>query len=168
MALTDLVCRNATCPSGKTRARLTDSGGLYLEISPLGSKRWFWKYYFDGKEKRLAVGAYSEAGSSKVVMSLRKARDARDKARLEHRTGVDPVQRRRLDKLTKGVSAGMRFAAIAREFHAVKRTGWSEKYAERWIERMEKDLFPWISVRPARGETSHEPSPSRSVCNATC
>jgi len=78
------------------------------------------------------------------VMSLRKARDARDKARLEHRTGVDPVQRRRLDKLTKGVSAGMTFAAIAREFHAVKRTGWSEKYAERWIECMEKDLFPWI------------------------
>ena len=148
MALTDLACRNATCPSGKTRARLTDSGGLYLEISPLGSKRWFWKYYFDGKEKRLAVGAYSEAGSSKVVMSLRKARDARDKARLEHRTGVDPVQRRRLDKLTKGTIAGTTFAAIARELHAVKRKGWSEKYAARWIERMEKDLFPWIGGLP--------------------
>ena len=44
MALTDLVCRNATCPSGKTRARLVDSGRLYLEISPLCSKRWSEKY----------------------------------------------------------------------------------------------------------------------------
>jgi integrase len=148
MALTDLTCRNASCPPGKARARLTDTAGLYLEVSPAGSKRWFWKYYFDGKEKRLALGSYSEAGSRKVVVSLRNARDARDKARLEHHSGVDPVQRRRLAKLTRQASAVTTFAAIARELHGVKRNGWSEKYAERWLERMEKDLFPWIGGLP--------------------
>jgi hypothetical protein len=77
-------------------------------------------------------------------MTLRKAREARDRAREEHRTGVDPVQRRRLDKLSRGVSAETTFEAIARELHAVKHSGWSKQYGERWIERMEKDLFPWI------------------------
>ena len=56
--LTDAQCRNATCPSGKKRARLTDGGGLYLETSPAGSKRWFMKTYRDGKESRLALGSY--------------------------------------------------------------------------------------------------------------
>ena len=55
MPLTDIKCRNAVCPPDKARVRLADSGGLYLEISPNKSKRWFWKYLFDGKEKRIAL-----------------------------------------------------------------------------------------------------------------
>lgn len=51
---TDKQCKNAFCPEGKARARVTDAGGLYLEIAGAGSKRWFWKYYFDGKEKRIS------------------------------------------------------------------------------------------------------------------
>ena len=44
MPLTDNTCKAASCPADKTRVRFTDSGGLYLEIAPNGSKRWFWKY----------------------------------------------------------------------------------------------------------------------------
>ena len=56
--LTDAQCRNKTCPPDKARKRFTDASGLYLEISPAGSKRWFWKTYTDGKEGRLALGSY--------------------------------------------------------------------------------------------------------------
>ena len=31
--LTDAACKNAVCPEGKTRIRLPDSGGLYLEAT---------------------------------------------------------------------------------------------------------------------------------------
>ena len=41
MLLTDAVCRNSTCPADKARVRLADSGGLYLEVSPNGSRRWW-------------------------------------------------------------------------------------------------------------------------------
>ena len=54
--LTDSECKNATCPPGKKRERFTDVGSLYLEVSPAGSKRWFWKTYADGKEGRMALG----------------------------------------------------------------------------------------------------------------
>ena len=54
--LTDKQCKNASCDAGKPRIRLADSAGLYLEVASSGSKRWFWKYRFDGKEKRLALG----------------------------------------------------------------------------------------------------------------
>ena len=54
--LTDADCRNAKCPQGKNRHRLTDARGLYLEVSPTGSRRWFWRFFPAGKEDRLALG----------------------------------------------------------------------------------------------------------------
>ena len=46
--LTATAVRQAK-PDKKTR-RLYDSGGLYLEISPAGSKWWRLKYRWQGKE----------------------------------------------------------------------------------------------------------------------
>jgi integrase len=139
MPLTEAQCKNAACPEGKTKARLSDSGGLYLEVAPNGSKRWFWKYRFAGKEKRLALGSHPDT-------SLKSARLARDAARLKQQDGTDPAQERRLNKLTKHVSTEDSFEPVARELHAKKKHGWSKQYGERWIERMEKDLFPWLGT----------------------
>ena len=36
--LTDTACKKATCSPDKKRERFADSGGLYLEVSPNGSK----------------------------------------------------------------------------------------------------------------------------------
>jgi integrase len=141
MPLTDVECKKATCPPGKARARFTDSGGLYLEVSPASSRRWFWKYLFSGKEKRLALGSYP-------AVTLKAARAARDKAREQQQAGTDPAQRRRLDKLARLVDANASFEAVAREFHKVKKASWSESYADRWISLMEKDVFPWIGSLP--------------------
>lgn len=154
MSLTDVVCRNSACPADRARVRLADSGGLYLEIMPNGSRRWFWKYRFGGKEKRLALGHYTEAGSKKVSVSLKDAREARDDARKLLSAGTDPAQKRQLDKLTRQAVAGVTFAAVARELHTTKRSGWSPRYATRWIERMEKDLFPWIGSLPLQEITA--------------
>ncbi|MBO9685673.1 MAG: integrase arm-type DNA-binding domain-containing protein [Mitsuaria chitosanitabida] len=135
--LTDTACKNFTCPADKARARLSDSGGLYLEAAPSGSRRWFWKYYFAGKEKRLALGAYPD-------VTLKAARAARDDARREQQQGVDPAAQRQLSKLRARGDDSRRFEAVAREFHKAQAPSWSTQYAERWLERMEKDLFPWI------------------------
>lgn len=58
--LTDAQCRNATCPPEKKHARFADSGGMYLQVSPAGSKRWFLKYRIKGVEKQLALGSYPD------------------------------------------------------------------------------------------------------------
>ena len=68
--LTDAECRNATCPTDKKRVRLTDSGGLYLEVTPNGRKRWFWKYRYDNKEKRLSLGSYPAVHLDEVLGPL--------------------------------------------------------------------------------------------------
>lgn len=108
--LTDKHCKNAMCPPEKKRARFTDAHGLYLEVSPSGSKRWFWKTYTDGKEGRMALGSYPSMG-------LADARKARDAAKLQKAAGVDPVQARKLEKLKGKRDGGDTFKTVALEWH---------------------------------------------------
>ncbi len=142
--LTDADCRNATCPEGLKRRRFTDGGGLYLEVSPGGSKRWFWKFYPDGKESRLALGSYGGPGG----LTLRAARLARDDARKTRQSGTNPVQKRKAEKIAKATSNATTFEAVARELHASKAGGWSETHAAQWLRCCEKDLFPWLGSLP--------------------
>ncbi|MFC4474997.1 Arm DNA-binding domain-containing protein [Comamonas denitrificans] len=90
--LTDTACKKAICPPDKKRHRLADSGGLYLEVSPSGSKRWFWKYRRDGKEGRMALGSYP-------AVALAAARAARDTAKIVKAGGFNPVQARKLARI---------------------------------------------------------------------
>ncbi len=138
--LTDAECKNATCPPEKPRARLACSGGLYLEISPAGSKRWFWKYRKDGKEGRMALGSYPDVGP-------KDARKARDAAKLQKSEGRDPVQVRQIEKLKALTPAGDTFKATAEEWYAMKLDSWSSHYAIREKRNLEKDLFPFLGHR---------------------
>jgi integrase len=139
--LTDAQCKNAVCPADKKQARFADSGGMYLQVSPTGSKRWFLKYRIDGKEKQLALGSYP-------AVTLSEARKARDAAKLKKSEGVDPVQARKLEKLKNTRSTGDTFKAIALEWYAKQAPQWSESHAGRMLRQLERDLFPWIGERP--------------------
>lgn len=139
--LTDAECRNAKCPPDKKRLRLTDAEGLYLEVSPAGSKRWFWKTYQDGKEGRVALGSYP-------AVNLPAARKARNAAKAHKAEGRDPVQVRKIEKLKATRSDDDTFKAIALEWYAKQAPQWSEAHATRMLRQLERDLFPWIGERP--------------------
>lgn len=68
MKLSDKTCKAAKLR--ETSYKLFDGGGLFLEITPNGSKLWRLKYRFLGKEKRISLGAYP-------IVSLADARDGR-------------------------------------------------------------------------------------------
>lgn len=71
--------------------KLSDSGGLYLLVSPGGSRLWRFKYRYLGKEKLLSLGAYPE-------VSLARARKARDAAREKLAEGRNPAAERRAER----------------------------------------------------------------------
>lgn len=81
MPLTDVEARAAK--RREKEYKLTDGHGLYLLVKPTGSKRWYLKYRFEGKESRAALGAYS-------LLTLAKAREKRDEIRLLIAEGVSP------------------------------------------------------------------------------
>ncbi len=58
MSLTDTKIRNLK-PRDKAYKE-SDEKGLYIQISPNGSKHWKLKYRYDGKEKKLSFGSYPE------------------------------------------------------------------------------------------------------------
>lgn len=136
--LTEKECKNATCPPDKKRTRFTDAAGLYLEVSPKGSKRWFLKTYGDGKESRLALGSYPK-------VSLSAARLARDRVKVDKAEGIDPIEaRRQAKKKTEAVEPGSTFKAIADDWFVKQRKMWSETHADRCYRQLERDLFPWL------------------------
>jgi len=139
--LTDKACKNATCPPEKARARFADAGGLYLEVSPGGSKRWFLKYRKEGKEMRLALGSYP-------VVSLANARVKQSEAKALKHKGLDPIHAKQISKLKATRQSDDTFEAIAREWHSKQISNWSEVHAKTVMRRMERDLFPWIGKRP--------------------
>jgi integrase len=138
--LTNADCKNAVCTPGAKRDRLSDAGGLYLEISPAGSKRWFWKYRKNGKEGRMALGSYPTVG-------LKAAREARDSAKMQKAEGSDPVQARKVERLKTARPGGDTFKAVALEWYSKQAPQWSTSHAERSLRQLERDLFPWIGTR---------------------
>lgn len=140
MPLTDAACRNATCPPDRKQARYADSGGLYLEVSGSGSRRWFWKFRIEGVEKKFALGSYPTVG-------LAAARRARDAAKAQKAAGINPIQARQVVKLKAAVSTGDTFRETALEWFDKHHTRWSGHYGTREKRNLEKDLFPYFADR---------------------
>lgn len=138
--LTDAQCRNAVCPPDKKQVRFSDAGGMYLQVSPNGSKRWFLKYRIDGKEKQLAMGSYP-------AVSLTAARKAREAAKLQKSAGADPVQARKIAKLKESALGADSFKETALEWYEKHCGRWSSHHAIREKRNLEKDLFPDFGAR---------------------
>jgi integrase len=139
MPLTDVTVRTAK-PRDKPY-KLSDSGGLYVEVTPAGGKRWRWKYRIEGREKLLSMGVYPD-----VPLVL--ARVRRDDARKLLANGVDPSLHRQATKLAQAEGSANSFEVIGREWFAKHQSGWAISHSSKVIARLEKDVFPFIGSRP--------------------
>jgi hypothetical protein len=141
MPLNDLAIRAAK-PADKNY-RLSDSPGLYLEVAVSGGKWWRFRYHFDGKEKRLSLGVYPKVG-------LKAARMKRDEARQLLDDGVDPgAQRKAKNQVSCRDGDPDSFESVAREWFARFSPNWAESHSVQIIQRLERDVFPWIGSKNA-------------------
>lgn len=145
MALTDAKARTAK-PAAKPY-KLADAEGLYLLVSPNGSRLWRWKYRIDGKENVYALGEYPETG----IADARKARDA---ARVLVRQGIHPSHHRRSRQALQAVENANTFEAVAREWIWKKAPGWSPYYLKQVEMFMGADVFPYVGALPIRNVTA--------------
>lgn len=107
MALNDILIRAAK-PREKDW-KLADERGLYLLITPKGSKLWRVKFRVNGKEKKLSLGAYPD-------LSLKDARRLCDQARSAKAGGVDPAKEKQELKRAAKQGADNSFAVVAEEY----------------------------------------------------
>ena len=137
--LTDIQIRNARATDKPYK--LSDGGGLYVEIMPHGSKLWRMKVrQANGKESILSFGAYPG-------VPLADARSERAKTKQQQAAGIDPAQSKRIEKQQQKKSAINTFELIAREWHDNKSETWKESTAKEAINRLQNDVFPMIGSR---------------------
>lgn len=145
----------AAVSEGKAR-KLSDGGGLLIEVRPTGAGWWRLRYWRDARESMLSLGTYPEVG---LALARQRRRDAL-KLIAE---GTDPSAQRKADKREREARAAAEKAAADGEalpgtFEAVAREWWgavhsskvSEGHAERTLIRLQSDVFPFIGARPIR------------------
>ena len=123
-------------PGDKAR-KLTDGGGLYLQVHPNGARYWRLDYRYAGKRKTLALGVYPE-------VSLKQARDKHQEARNKLSQGIDPSEQRKVERLTRNLAAADSFEAITREWFETQMHDRSESHQKRTWRALEKDLLPYL------------------------
>lgn len=139
MALTAKQIQN-TKP-GEKILYFFDERGLYLEVTPKGSKRWRLKYYFKGRERRISLGIYPE-------VTLKEAREKRDEIRKQAFNGIDPVEHRKATRTLSKANAENSFEYVAKEWllkHKIER---SENHHKKVNRLFERDLFPYLGNAP--------------------
>lgn len=73
---------------------LNDGDGLSLRVEPSGTRRWLFSYRLNKKRKTYTFGSYPQ-------ISLKEARDNRDKFRSMVRDGVDPNPKNQILGVTR-------------------------------------------------------------------
>lgn len=131
MPLTDTACRAAR-PESKPK-KLTDFAGLYLYISPAGSKTWRYDFRHDGKRKTATIGRYPEVG-------LAAARAMRDNLKKDLARGEDPTAP------PVDTTPEHTFARVANEWLEAQRRAWTEVHWERIAARLRRDVFPHVGT----------------------
>ncbi|MBY0344456.1 MAG: integrase arm-type DNA-binding domain-containing protein [Sphingomonadales bacterium] len=137
--LTDKAVRAAT-PKDKAY-KVSDSGGLFLHVSPKNHKSWRFKYRLEGKEQLLTLGTYPE-------VSLAEAREKRNDARKLLREGRDPRVSAKRAKLVGDSGTFQTFEQAAREWHTVQKPRWKPVHADDVITSLERDIFPHLGTMP--------------------
>lgn len=135
MTLNDRQIKNAK-PQEKPY-KLADGGGLYLYVTPKGTKSFRLKFRFDGKEQVLTIGKYPH-------VSLSEARAMAETAKTQIAQDINPAAQKQAEKQQAQEAALNTFAAVAKEWHRVSTLRWKPHHAARVWRYMETDVLPHI------------------------
>lgn len=137
--LSDIQVKNAK-PKDK-EFKLVDGFGLHLLVTPSGGKLWRLQYRFEGKQKLLSFGAYP-------AITLADARQRREDAKKLLANGVDPGEMKKSIKQAKVALEENSFEIVAREWHSKFSGQWSPGHAKTIMDRLTRDVFPWLGAKP--------------------
>lgn len=116
--------------------RHEDGGGLRLVVSKAGTRKWVFRYTFNGKRREMGLGPFPDVG-------LADARGFAHGARLEVRAGRDPIEARNAQ--TRAIPT---FTECAARFIRSHRHGWrNRKHARQWVSTLKTYARPVIGSK---------------------
>ena len=120
--------------------RYGDGNGLYLVVSPAGSKSWIQRVQIGGKRTDRGLG-----GVAKV--SLGQARKIATANLAAIQNGKNPFEAGHAPAPVKETPAIPTFADTARAVYALNLEEWGAATAKRWLRRLEIHTFPTLGNR---------------------
>ena len=138
MALSEMAIRHARV-TGKDYT-LADNDGLILHVTAQGAKLWHFRFYWEGKQKRMSFGSYPQVG-------LRDARTRRDEARTLIAQGTNPSEQRKQQRQAVRLSSDQTFDAVFNQWIAFRRLSLKEgrqSTLSQILRIFAKDIQPYI------------------------
>ena len=126
--------------------KLTDGEGLYLLVTPQGSKHWRLRYRLAGKENVFAIGSYPAIG-------LKEAREEKTAAKKLISKGINPVHQRKLEKIRQTHEHANSFDAVAKEWLKNQAENWTPRTIQQRKSILERDVYPEIGTLPIKQVT---------------
>ena len=124
-------------PTEKT-ATYSDGNGMHLEVTSNGSKRWRFRYRYDGKAKLVSLGVYPD-------VSLADARTKRDDARSDVSKGIDPFPPKMKKEVIQSQQNQEKTFKQWSEWYMVKvADDVTETHLTRSLKGWKKDVYPII------------------------
>ncbi|BDT58382.1 phage integrase [Massilia varians] len=121
-----------------------DGAGLWLQVSPTGSKSWIFRYTIAGKQREMGLGPFH-------TVSLAEARTKAKECRLALHEGKDPLELKRSAKLAAALDRArlMTFDQCAAAYIAAHRASWSNpKHVSQWENTLATYASPIIGALP--------------------
>ena len=137
--LTALAVKNLSKPGYHS-----DGAGLYLQVSPTGSKSWVFRYSRLGKPHELGLGSLN-------AVSLANARIKAEELRLQLATGTDPLLARKQAQLAASLerARAMTFDQCAEAYIKAHRADWKNpKHVAQWVSTLNTYASPSIGKLP--------------------
>jgi integrase len=120
----------------------TDGNGLYLQVSPAGTRSWIYRYRAGAKSHDLGLGPQR-------LVTLAEARKKALALGLQRLNGIDPLAERRRAKQPQ--QKDVTFAECAELYIRAKRDGWKGNVSEaQWRASLLTHVFPVIGKLPVR------------------
>jgi len=130
-------------PTGRA-LRLADGNGLYLLVSPTGTKSWVLRTLVHGHRRDIGLGSVN-------LVSLKEARDEAQRLRRLARDDGDPLAERRRER--KVVPT---FREAAETVHAANAATFrNPKHAAQWLSSM-KPVFDAFGTKPVKAVSSSD------------
>lgn len=140
--LTNTEIKNAKVKDKKYK--LSDGGGLFLQVNINGSKLWRLGYRFENKAKEHAIGVYPD-------ITLSKAREKREELRKLIADGIDinEQKKQKKQKLKEEKSKTKNtFYKVAQEWHNSYKSEVSENYHYKLSQALDLYLYTYLKNKP--------------------
>jgi integrase len=123
-----------------------DGGGLYLRVTPEGTKNWVLRFMIDRRPRWMGLGPLALYG-------LQEARTKALDARRKRHEGIDPIAARRAERARQRLDAAkaVSFKQCAEAYISSHRAGWrNSKHAGQWGATLATYAYPVIGALPVQ------------------